>query len=598
MFPYKELEHALELDLRSAGFDPEANCTWVEPRLAAMAALRRSFFKKLQPGGVTPEAAAAALEKFLSINRSIGQTFQAPVDMDQGSLFWGLFRDSMARALTPAHVDFDLDYYREKFAVGPGSSLGCDNESFYTKLFASRISATHPYLLALYRAAIVESPTWAAAENLRHSRFGDAIVSGNRLFFVEKTTEIARTCCTEPLGNMLLQQAVGSFIGDCLKLSFGIDLSTQPDKNRELARLGSIDGSFGTIDLSSASDSISFALCRAILPNAILGAVSVSRSPVTVLPNGDEEPMNMVSTMGNGFTFPLQTLIFACVVRSVYSMLGYPCSNPATQFGVFGDDIIVRREAYDLVIYYLHQLGFKVNEDKSFNNGPFRESCGYDWHAGHFVRGVYIRRLETLSDLYSALNRLNNWSARAGVKLQNVISILLREIRLRGKILKVPFSAPVDSGYRVPFFMTVPRLDNNYWFVYRQLRKATRKRAVPDDLPGSRALRYSFYNESGFAVSRLGGYAGNSYAPLIDQRALHRGADWQQPVAWFTLRDVGRESKSKVVRRTIPYWDWIGRDDDVSNPYSVDHCIDGDFRLMSFSSWKAAVAGNASQKDA
>jgi hypothetical protein len=599
MFPYKELEDALKLDLRSAGFDDGVYCSWLDPKHAAMAALLHSFYKKLAPDGVSDEAAAAALKKFRAINDAISPDRHWVVeDRDQGSVFWGLFRDHIGRALNPAHAELDLEWFRENAAIGPGASLGCDNESFYTKLFASRLSATHPYLLAYYRAAIVDHPTWSEAERLRFDRFGDSIVSGNRLFFVEKTTEIARTCCTEPLGNMLHQQAIGMFIGECLRKSFGINLSTQPDHNRELARIGSIDGSFGTIDLQSASDSISWRLLQQILPNPVRGGIAISRSPVTILPDGSEIAMNMVSTMGNGFTFPLQTIIFACVVRSVYNMHGFRCADPKTEFGVFGDDIVVRRETYDDVCYYLTQLGFKVNDDKSFNDGPFRESCGYDWHNGQFIRGVYIRRLKTLSDLYSAVNRLNAWTARTGVPLTRTVGALLGEIDKKTRVGKtpkrflVPFSAPVDAGLRVPFDMTVPRVDNNYWFVYRQLSKRAKRRAVPDDLAGSRALGYVSYNENGFAISRLGGYAGNSEVPLIDQRSLTRGPNWQQPVAYFTLRDAGSGLQSKVVRRTIPFWDWFGRDESQPGLYGVDHHIDSNLRLMSFGSWKAAVAVN------
>jgi hypothetical protein len=51
-----------------------------------------------------------------------------------------------------------------------------------------------------------------------------------------------------------------------MKEVWGVDMEDQPEMNRFLAKLGSRDGAFGTLDLSSASDRISVSLCREVLP--------------------------------------------------------------------------------------------------------------------------------------------------------------------------------------------------------------------------------------------------------------------------------------------------------------------------------------------
>jgi hypothetical protein len=594
MFPYKELLDSLLLDIDSLcyGHPGAPLSSDMGEREVRCHMLYRSFYKKLEPSGMSVEANERALEKFKRLNAAIDTgPFEFPVESEQDSVVWDYFRDNILKCLRPIDETFDLEYIRRTFTAGPGASLKCDNESFYTKLFGSRITTTHPYLLALYRAAISESDTWSLAEKQREDRFGHEIVQGNRLFFVPKTAEISRTCCTEPLVNMLIQQALGAFLSSCLAKSFGVSLKDQPDYNRELARIGSVDGSFGTIDLQSASDSISMSLVRRIVPGNLLGYLELSRSRSTVLPDGSEMELNMISTMGNGFTFPLQTVIFACVVRSVYQMMGLDSHCPRTQFGVFGDDIIVRREAYDFVIRTLTKLGFQVNDDKSFNTGSFRESCGHDWYAGAFVRGVYLRSLETVSDVYSAINRLNRWSALAGVRLSNTVGFLRRCVK---RELYVPFAEAIDGGIQVPFNQTVPRVDNAYWFSYRSLVRRAKKLKVPETKEDSVMLGYKDFNPNGWAVTFLGGFARREDGLLQSEREGPReDPTLTYPGAYITPREVDGVRRIKVARKSTPYWDWLGPERSTRvdvyryEPYTDDHR-----RLFSFGAWEGAVAAN------
>lgn len=88
--------------------------------------------------------------------------------------------------------------------------------------------------------------------------------------------------------------------------------------------------------------------------------------------------------MGNGFSFPLETLIFASLVHSVYAETG------DTVYRVYGDDIIVQQSSALLLIELLRYSGFRLNVDKSFVFGQFRESCGADYFGGINVRPYYI----------------------------------------------------------------------------------------------------------------------------------------------------------------------------------------------------------------
>lgn len=547
--------------------------------------LLSSFYKKLSPGVDVPQdAAVRALGKFESINLRIPREYRFPDESPRGEQFWRYFNRSVQDCLSWSEderdANLDVRSIGQWMGIGPGSARGVKSDSFYTKLFDGALSGTDLHLLALYRAAIVDSGFWADAEKRRSEVFGFTTLNGNKLFFVPKTTEVARTCCTEPILNMLLQKGIGGFIEVRLRKFFGISLEEQPDLNRELARRGSIDGSFGTIDLTSASDSMSWALVQRIVPNYLKGWLRMTRSPTTILPNGDSLELNMISTMGNGFTFPLQTLIFACVVRAVYQQMGFPSYDPSKHLGVFGDDIIVRREAYSDVVLRLSQLGFEVNDGKSFNDGPFRESCGSDWYLGYDVRGVYIRSLETTSDVYSAINRLNRWSAKHDIPLTNVVSLLMEMCRFR----PIPFYEADHEGVKVPSFIATKSLKSLRF--YRKLTGRVRQKRVPNDSSEARSLGYRHFIDDGWAASLLGGYAREKDVGY-NARNLQDGNRLKNRDLWFTPRSTGSPTIFRVTRCSTPWWDWVG-----CHPYSPGMTP---WPGMSYRDWEFAVAVNLNE---
>lgn len=370
----------------------------------------------------------------------------------------------------------DLTAISELGNLGPGANISAKSYNFYSKLFDSKLTMTSDHLLRLYRSAIFNHPVWANAEKARYQRYGYEVVEGSSLFHVPKDATRTRTAATEPTLNMFVQKGIGSKIEQRIRDEFGISLSSQPEFNRLLAQLGSRTGAFGTIDLKSASDCIALGFCEEFLPAGIMAWLKISRSPVTVLPDGTSVELGLVSSMGNGFTFPLQTALFACLVRACYIAKGIKpklCGRKSSNFGVFGDDIVVRKDCFDIVCKMLSLLGFFVNDDKSFNVGHFRESCGGDYWQGHDVRGVYLKSLETQGDLYSAVNRLAKWSGQ-WVSLESTVRLLLAEIDKEFERLYVPLHAADDSGLKVSLTtaLKVGRLRWNkklFAWSYRQL---------------------------------------------------------------------------------------------------------------------------------
>jgi hypothetical protein len=570
-------------------------------------ALTDSFYKKLCPVDDTREPDARALEKFLMINDRISdQPWAFPVDDEQDACFWDYFLNNFRNALQfeVEGNNYDLKFITEHMAVGPGASQKAVNTDFVSKLFEGPVSYTSEYLIPLYRSALSETGLWADAERHRSSKFPFVKVNGGKLFFAKKNAEISRTCNTEANLEMLFQMSIGAFYCDRLLKYFGISLSTQPDRNRELARVGSVNGSFGTTDLISASDCVSWQLTLHAHEECFLKHVlKACRSDKTVLPDGSEVVLKMTSTMGNGFTFPLQTLIFASAVKSVYEMMGLrpttkvkgidPTYHPSeTSFGVFGDDIVVHQSAYNTVNRMLTKLGFEVNDAKSFNTGSFRESCGRDYVGGLPVRGVYIRSLETPQQVYSAINRLLRWSSLHGIPLVRTINKLRSFVRE----YKVPPSESDDAGIKVPFKLTTPKVTNRYWYSYRYYRRMVRKAAIPEE-PGANPEKgtsgISFANPYGIGVGYLGGYIRRPDFSLTDDNFLEYDFIEHKSVAQISFRDpIGAKARYRLSTAEIPYWDWPG----AQAPYDqflgwkdFDKEITGGVSPQLYDVWKTTV---------
>jgi len=115
------------------------------------------------------------------------------------------------------------------------------------------------------------------------------------------------------------------------------------------------------------------------------------RSTTTVFEDGHGVLLEKFSSMGNGYTFELETLLFAAISSTALQMVGGK-GVLGDDLYVYGDDIIVPSEHSQSVIAALRFCGFTTNADKTFVAGPFRESCGGDFFCGHPVRGYYMKR--------------------------------------------------------------------------------------------------------------------------------------------------------------------------------------------------------------
>lgn len=215
-------------------------------------------------------------------------------------------------------------------------------------------------------------------------------VPGNRFTTVPKDSSKDRGICIEPSINVSYQLAVGSHIRGRLK-RIGIDLVLGQDIHRQVARESSMTQYFATIDLSNASDTIAAKLVRALVPCEWHDLLDVLRSPKTFV-DGKWMHLQKFSSMGNGYTFELETLIFLAIARESYFLSDVDC-DPGRNLWVYGDDMIVHHGCSNTCLLLLSELGFTPNKKKTFTSGPFRESCGGDFFDGKAVRPHYIKEL-------------------------------------------------------------------------------------------------------------------------------------------------------------------------------------------------------------
>lgn len=221
----------------------------------------------------------------------------------------------------------------------------------------------------------------------------------SRLIYVPKNYKAMRGVNPEPAGIMFFQQGVKDVLYEYISrhrlLSEVLPLSNQ-ERNRALAQFGSFVDSFATVDLSAASDSISWTLVKSVFRDTPLYKwILATRSTHTlVCVDGKTNvlcPIHKYAPMGSALTFPVESLLFACITYIVYRKC---CELKKLRFtdvlfrdtvAVYGDDIVCPTWIYYGLTATLRKLGFIPNEEKSFHEGHFRESCGIEAFRGDDV---------------------------------------------------------------------------------------------------------------------------------------------------------------------------------------------------------------------
>lgn len=283
---------------------------------------------------------------------------------------------------------------------GPGATTSVPKIKSCSRTKLSTVPSCSANMINVLPSLVRTLPAWFGNQVSSFYVEGDELVEQasveihhGKLAFVPKNCKTFRSVMTEPTLNAMLQAGYGRHIKKRL-LAVGQDLSDQ-SRNQRLARSGSLTGELATLDLSSASDTIAKSLVEHLLPYDWYVALSECRTP-TCLVGKEELSLEKFSSMGNGFTFPLQSLIFWALVDS--------CQEAKGMVSVYGDDIICPSVSVPRVLELFSSIGFSINTKKSYWTGPFRESCGADYYLGVSVRPFYQKSLVSNETLFALHN--------------------------------------------------------------------------------------------------------------------------------------------------------------------------------------------------
>lgn len=305
-------------------------------------------------------------------------------------------------------------------------------------------------------------------EKLRDSEvMGDPCA---RVCLVPKDSRGPRVISCEPAEMMYIQQGLMRKLYTILEthpLTAGYVNFTNQTINRELARQASKDGLLATIDLSDASDRVSLELVRRVFPSDWLSALEACRSEETVLPNHVKVKLNKFAPMGSACCFPVEALVFwACAQAAIHISTR---NRHPREIYVYGDDIVTPVLLYHEVARGLESVGLLVNHNKSYWQGPFRESCGGDYHNGYDVTPVRIRKDLAKSRTSVATNAdlINSFVNKFGYdNCQSLISVI-----------------EIEAGYIYPrselqlpaVIRTTPGASNDVFFKRRFNKNLQRK---------------------------------------------------------------------------------------------------------------------------
>lgn len=477
-----------------------------QPMRAALARGDTRAFRELLNDARTPmDVSPAEFKKVVQLKewfkryRCANDLF---TDEQLAQVSWKNYSETQNRCAIPIRVDI---FYRSglvhRWRQIAASILGdyTESEHFERCMFARNACVGHPsrrkgldqklkgpftgsmeHIRFLQRYAETD-PTLADILQENGSPFHPA--PSLRLTFVPKSYKALRAIMPDTLAGSFYSSGLGEMIKARLAKS-GLNINTLQRRHRKLAMKASRPVGWGrgskisasrrlaTVDLSSASDSITTQLLSMILPRKWFHAITKGRISYY---DYNKKRYRLVSacTMGLGHTFPLETLVFYVLTKGVAEWYGPEASSAVS---VYGDDIIVPTEVlcgngtFPSLTQIFRRLHLVLNDQKSFWGWcDFRESCGGDFYRGHDVRpaspqGASCTLSKTLyiTFLYKLANLLlRRWSPNS---IETTLAWITSEIYLiDGVVLAVPESYPDTSGLKVEpgtFFTSEPKTIN------------------------------------------------------------------------------------------------------------------------------------------
>nr|UJQ85319.1 MAG: hypothetical protein 3 [Leviviridae sp.] len=394
-------------------FDRKSGVLLDEPDIDAIFAVRQlslMYSKLLLP--TTEARSKKAIDGYIECEQEVRRfdSQRSSSDMEDfrqaSTVLWGPVLQA---------VDEDVYYHRIIPRHGPGST-------------ADQLHGNHKFDQVEWTERLERVFSWSDFIIPNHRYFQEYLPRVNflepgqerpvRVVTVPKTLKAPRIIAIEPTCMQYVQQGLmarfveyieSPWIGysDNQNPGFGVIGFRSQEPNRLLAREGSLTRELATLDLSEASDRVSNQLVRAMLDNYpnLAEGVDACRSRKADVPGHGVVRLVKFASMGSALTFPMEamvfsTIIFMAIARAIAEERGELRTRVdwnlimryRSKVRVFGDDIVVPVRFVRPVVELLETFGFKVNSNKSFWTGGFRESCGKEFYNGHDVSIVKVRR--------------------------------------------------------------------------------------------------------------------------------------------------------------------------------------------------------------
>lgn len=328
--------------------------------------------------------------------------------------------DTVSSVLTTTLGSYDPTEWRFKHGPGAISEVIGPTNKYSWKTWSDGLESEFP--IADY--GFHNFSSWAGKCN--YVDYEGQPSPHSRLVAVPKTFSGPRLIAAEPGAFQWCQQNIWHYFRSRSAATWiGAFISFRDQGlNQGLCTSGSRNDTLATVDLSAASDRITchvvgqFFRSNPKLLNALRASRTrrVRQSLAGNLPEFVE--LRKFSTMGSACTFPVESLIFlGTVLAAVLTARRqaptlWNIQRLVGEVAVFGDDLIVPKDGRELLERAFEVLYFKINTDKSFWTGRFRESCGVDSFDGACVTPVYWRsafRGKKPETLASAVECCNNF---------------------------------------------------------------------------------------------------------------------------------------------------------------------------------------------
>lgn len=263
----------------------------------------------------------------------------------------------------------------------PSGNLGPLEKACAERLTAPRKVMTFANWCTTTRELFADNPS---AEPIHWPEIpldhADAYKNVGRLQAVPKTVDKDRLITVEPLYRKYAQQWVrqlllesihaGPLRGTCMDLGY----TDGPAMQRRLALKASRTGTYATLDLSDASDRITYNQVMTVFPSWVCALLDATRCEYVSDEAGigqGVQKLAIYAGMGNATTFVVETLFFSAFVKAYAWAHGL-----RTRVSVFGDDIICSSDVAARLLEEDFEF-FKINRAKSFVGADkLRESCG------------------------------------------------------------------------------------------------------------------------------------------------------------------------------------------------------------------------------